>query len=110
MRHPFCREFLSSDARENPRQMDGGRFKSRQNAERFIGQRRGAGLLGLTETSGRRDGELKTYWTEPLHYSAPMGIELFVSLRGAILTAGCISRTACELADAEFRSRMAAAM
>ena len=31
----------------------------------FIGQRRGAGLLGSADKVGRRDGELKTYWTEP---------------------------------------------
>ena len=41
------------------------RANSRQNAERFIGQRRGAGFLGWTEKIVRRDGELKTYWTEP---------------------------------------------
>jgi len=40
-------------------------FKYRQNAERFIGQRRSAGLFGLSEKIGRRGGELKTYWTEP---------------------------------------------
>src|SRR5689334_1761998 len=83
--NPHKREVVASD--------------SRQNAESFISQRRGAGVLGLTETIARRDGELKTYWTEPLHYSAPMGIELFVSLRERFWRPAVISRTACELAD-----------
>jgi hypothetical protein len=35
--------------------------------------------VGVDEKIDRRDGDLKTYWTEPLHCSAPMGIELFGS-------------------------------
>jgi hypothetical protein len=41
------------------------RIDSRQNAERFIGQRRGAGVQVQRKKVDRRDGELKTYWTEP---------------------------------------------
>jgi hypothetical protein len=40
-------------------------MNSRQNAERFIGQRRGAGVQVQRKKVDRRDGELKTYWTEP---------------------------------------------
>jgi hypothetical protein len=65
----------------------------------FIGQRRGAGLLRLTEKIGRRDGELKTYWTEPLHYGAPMGIELFVSSRESFWQPAEYRGQPCEQAD-----------
>jgi len=74
-------QLLSPEEESGWRHGESTRRNSRQNAERFIGQRRGAGVLGLTEKIGRRDGELKTYWTEPLHYSVPMGVELFGSLR-----------------------------
>jgi hypothetical protein len=54
---------------------------------------------GMTEKVARRDGELKTYWTEPLHYGAPMGIELFGARRESFWQPAEYRGQPCEQAD-----------